>query len=209
LLRGPALTEEGADFIGRNLAKAKLAFGDVVLTAFGQYHWSCVERNKRLNDLATSQAFLHAPEIVECHDAGMRFKLNPERIRKTREQFEEQHRMILNIARDLWLWLEGRRLGRTFASPREYARASINKCAEAPSFRNFFLNARTFGLRAAFGRRAFRYPRERLFHALCLLLWDDVGKPEVAARVQTELQTHAADWPAFLEAYKRIWPNFG
>src|SRR5947199_6504474 len=47
---------EDADFVGRNLAKAKLAFGDVVLAMRGQYHWSCRERQKRLKKLAAESA---------------------------------------------------------------------------------------------------------------------------------------------------------
>jgi hypothetical protein len=209
LMEKGCLNEDDADFIGRNLAKAHLACGDVVLTVFGQYHWSCVERNKRLNDLATSAAFPRAAEIVECHDAGMRFKLNPQRIRNSRDQFQEEHRAISGIARDLWLWLEARRLARVFASPREYAFAPINKCPETFSVRNFFLTAKSIGPRAVFGRRSFRYPRERLFNALCLLLWDDVRDREVADRVRSELQARTGDWPAFLAAYKRIWSSFG
>ena len=35
-----------ADFVGRNLAKAQLALGDVVLAMSGRYHWSCLERHR-------------------------------------------------------------------------------------------------------------------------------------------------------------------
>ncbi|PYL00604.1 MAG: hypothetical protein DME19_04505, partial [Verrucomicrobia bacterium] len=45
-----------ADFVERNLAKAQLAFGDAVLTAFGRYHWSCLERHKRLKSLKMPEA---------------------------------------------------------------------------------------------------------------------------------------------------------
>ncbi|PYJ81282.1 MAG: hypothetical protein DME22_21485, partial [Verrucomicrobia bacterium] len=44
-----------ADFVGRNLAKAQLAFGDTVLSAFGGYDWSCLERHKRLKQLKVSE----------------------------------------------------------------------------------------------------------------------------------------------------------
>ena len=43
-LRRERFTPEEADFVGRNHAKAQLALGDVILTAQGQYHWSCRER---------------------------------------------------------------------------------------------------------------------------------------------------------------------
>ena len=50
-LAKPDFTADDADFVGRNLAKAQLAFGDVLLTAHGQYHWSCQERHRRLEQL--------------------------------------------------------------------------------------------------------------------------------------------------------------
>ncbi|MBI4658731.1 MAG: hypothetical protein HY735_07750 [Verrucomicrobia bacterium] len=52
-LRRNEFTPEAHDFIVRNLAKAKLALGDAVLAAFGQYHWSCRERHRRLAQLLT------------------------------------------------------------------------------------------------------------------------------------------------------------
>ena len=42
------LTREDLDFTARNIAKAQLALGDVVLTAIGKYHWSCIERHQTL-----------------------------------------------------------------------------------------------------------------------------------------------------------------
>jgi len=50
-LAGEKFTTDDADFVGRNLAKAQLAFGDVLLAAHGQYHWSCQERHQRLEQL--------------------------------------------------------------------------------------------------------------------------------------------------------------
>src|SRR6185503_1273964 len=47
-LQHEPFTPAHADFVGRNLAKARLAFGDVLLTVRGQYHWSCRERHRRL-----------------------------------------------------------------------------------------------------------------------------------------------------------------
>src|SRR5205823_13904433 len=43
-----------ADFVGRNLAKAQLAFDTTILTAFGRNDWSCQGRHKRVNQLKAS-----------------------------------------------------------------------------------------------------------------------------------------------------------
>ena len=69
---------------------------------------------------------------------------------------------------------------------------------------------RTFGPGAAFDGLALRYPRERLFHALPLLLWEP-GKfrePDVNARLQNQLRTAAREWTGFVSAYKQIWPLY-
>jgi len=57
LLGETTLGAEEVDFIGRNLAKAQLALGDVILAVFGQYHWSCSERHSRLAQLAVPACY--------------------------------------------------------------------------------------------------------------------------------------------------------
>src|ERR1051325_3043262 len=93
-LRREPFTSEDADFVGRNLAKAQLAFGDVVLTAYGQYHWSCRERHARLEriDSATAPAWL--PQALVHHSAGVNFKLHPCRTDLPAPALEARHRQI-------------------------------------------------------------------------------------------------------------------
>src|SRR4029079_11850136 len=55
LLDAGRLTREESDFVGRNRAKAQLALGDVVLAAAGEYHWSCRERQRRLEQLISQR----------------------------------------------------------------------------------------------------------------------------------------------------------
>jgi hypothetical protein len=58
---------------------------------------------------------------------------------------------------------------------------------------------------------AIRYPRERLLHALPLLLWNGEAsrEPEVTKRLQKQLRTEAADWAGLVAAYKQIWTSYG
>jgi hypothetical protein len=51
LLDSDKFLEKDSDFVRRNIAKAQLALGDVVLSAFGRYHSSCRERHRRLEKL--------------------------------------------------------------------------------------------------------------------------------------------------------------
>jgi hypothetical protein len=206
-----ALTAETADFIGRNLAKASLALGDAVLAAFGQYHWSVVERHRRLAALSASEAPAWLPQVQAHHAAGVTFKLHPRRILKSSEEYSREHRDISSLALQLWLWLESRRLNRRFETARDYALSGVDKCPGGPSWRNFLLTLRTFGPKGALSSLACRYPRERLFNALPLLLWngDDAQEPQIIRRLQQDLQTGASDRTGFVSAYKQLWPSYG
>ena len=57
---------------------------------------------------------------------------------------------------------------------------------------------------------AWRYPRERLFNALPLLLWEREPSAEPVRRLlQKQLHTAASDWAGWVAAYKNIWPSYG
>lgn len=206
-----------ADFVGRNLAKAQLAFGDVLLTAHGQYHWSCRERHARLQKLAAAgvpaagpEADAPVAELLRHHTAGVEFKLHPVRSDERRDTLAARSAGLSELGRRLWLWLENRRLGTVFASPREYAVTPLDVCPETSAVRNRLVSLRAFGPGTAIGTRGGRYPRERLFRALCLLLWAEDAVVEGAARraVQVELRTTAGDFPGLVEAYARLWSRF-
>lgn len=221
LLGRKELLAEDIDFIIRNLAKAKLAFGDALLTIVGQYHWDCMERHSRLakmvqsklsNSLADNSRPTHFSfqEIVVLHGQGVEFKLHPNRGLQEKAALEIEFRRISKLAAQLWLWLESLRLNRAFNSVQEYALSDLTKCNEQPAWRNYLINFKTFGPRALMHWEGLRYPRERLFNSLPLLLWNgEVSRePEIAHRLQRQLLTRAKDWQGFVSAYKEIWPTF-
>ncbi len=214
LLRETPLRPEPANFIGRNLAKAQLALGDAVLTAFGQYHWSCLERHRRLTQLAGSVSCyplstIHS-ELLRHHAGGVEFKLHPRRLRMPAAELEQAHQQISLLASQLWLWLENRRLQGSFSCIDDYVGSRANKCPETPAWRNHLLNLRTFGLKGALGLRGCRYPRERLFNTLPVLLWSAPVAIDSTAlqHLQRQLHTNACEWPDLVSAYKRIWPGY-
>jgi hypothetical protein len=206
-LDAPDLTPEAADFIGRNLAKARLAFGDAVLASFGQYHWSCLERNRRLNMLRFPGPLPWIDKVRHHHDLGVQFKLHPVRTAKSRQDFTSDSNELSNLGHQLWMWVERRRLNQPFASVRDYSVSTSPKCPEMPAWRNILLNLRSFGARSAATPLLYRYPRERLFNSLPLLLWDRAS--ETRQHLQAQLQTSASDWRGLLAAYKSIWPSYG
>jgi hypothetical protein len=201
------LTDADADFIGRNLAKAQLAFGDAVLTVFDQYHWSCLERHRRLKQLVAGEETPWLPEVCRHHAAGLHFKLHPCRASPDaattlQSQFEE----ISALALQLWLWLESRRLGRIFTSARDYALCPINKCPETNPWRNHLVNARVFGPPAFFQKHSSRHPRETVLNALALLLWEPSAlNSDLTRRLQNEFSFSTNDESDSVAAYKKLW----
>lgn len=152
------------DFIRRNIAKAQLALGDAVLTRFRQYHWSCLEREVRVQRL-----YLDLPwwdEVQRHHEIGVEFKLRPYRSTESREELVREHQAICALARQVWLWFESHRLSTPFASVRDYVACEANKCPETRAFKNLLINMKEFG------RPSLRYPRERLFNSCPSLLWE-------------------------------------
>jgi rhamnosyltransferase len=209
LLRKHQLSADEADFVARNLAKAQLALGDALLVAAGKYHWSCLERRNALATLAANDGPPSLREVQSHHDAGVRFKLRPGRISKPVPEFQAEHEIISNLALQVWLWLESRRLDRPFSSAHGYAFSRIEKCPGTPAWRNLLLNIKTFGARSVFDPVAERYPRERLMNSLPLLLWDEpLNDLRVKRHLQNELRTAASDWQGFVAAYQAVWPKF-
>jgi len=161
---------QSADFIRRNIAKAQLALGDAVLTRFGKYHSSCLEREQRVHAL-----FIDAPwwnGVQRHHAIGVEFKLHPYRSTESREELVREHQAVCALARQVWLWFESYRLSEPFGSVQEYVASEANKCPETRALKNLLINMKEFG------RPSFRYPRERLFNSCPTLLWESRPAPE-------------------------------
>lgn len=209
-LRRVQFGPEESNFVARNLAKVQLALGDVLLTAAGQYHWSCRERHQRLQRLEHFGNEQWRDTLCHHHAAGVAFKLHPVRSTAPRETLVRRHAELSTLAEQLWLWLEKLRLGTTFASPREYALSATDKCPETSTLRNRMVNVKTFGPAAAMQAGSARYPRQRLFHALCLLLWEKniLADAPLRQRLQRELNTRATDFGGLVAAYEQLWHRF-
>lgn len=198
---------DDADFVGRNLAKAKLALGDVFLAMRGQYHWSCRERQKRLRKLDADGALQYFSSLLPLHAQGVEFKLHPVRSRRSVAEFRAELDFIRDLARQLWLTLESRRLNESFPDTSHYSFSAIDKCPETSRNKNRLINARRFG---AVGFLNTRYPRERLLNSLPLLLWEhhEVLHGTHLAHIQHQLRTDARQYYDLVRAYESIWNIF-
>ena len=204
-----SLSLDDADFVGRNIAKAHLASGDAVLTAFGQYHWSCLERNSRLEELVIAEDFPWLPEVFQLHESGVDFKLHPQQSRESKETLQRQHEEITGLTLSVWLWLESRRLQQAFLSAMDYALSPLDKCPETNRLKNAALNLAAFGPTALRGGGISSHPRQRLLHALALLLWrNGLEEPVLLGRVQDELRCAARSPAEALAAYTSLWQRF-
>lgn len=210
-LRQGTLNADELDFVGRNLAKAQLAFGDAVLTLSGLYHWNCLERHQRLLKLKPIPLPPCFEDVRRHHAQGVEFKLHPRRTIQSREELETLFAELQNIGRSLWLWSESCRLNRQFDSVRDYALADARKCPATIGWRNGLISLRTFGPRALRSSGLFRYPRERLFNALALLLWDDEAatEPALTRRLQDWMLARTAQRQDLMFAYRGLWENYG
>ena len=197
-------TAADADFVHRNIAKAELAFGDAVLTAHGQYHWSCQERHRRLQQIIPDEPLSWLDDVRIRHAAGLEFKLHPERSTASRAALQARQTAVVALGLKVWLWQEKRRLGANFTCVSDYAWGTLNKCPETSRQRNVLVNLKVGGLRSLFKFNSFRHPREKILRALALLLWHrplppPLGRPGAAPPSLTSYFTD------LVASYKRLW----
>lgn len=206
-LEKPEFTSADADFVRRNIAKASLALGDALLVAYKQYHWSARERHRQVERIARTEGLPWLAEVRRRHAAGVEFKLHPKRSMESRETLFTEHALVSNLARDVFLWIEQRRLETVFISPAAYALSSRDKRVQPGALRNMLINVKALGLRPVLDARAGRHPRERILHVLALLLWDPdaLASPALLAHVQRELQTHATTPADIMRVYRELW----
>ncbi|HEY1173651.1 MAG TPA: hypothetical protein VGH19_19965 [Verrucomicrobiae bacterium] len=195
------------DFAGRNLAKLQLAMGDALLTAYGRYHSSCLERGERVQQLQSLPDFPWLDEVKRHHAAGVEFKLHPTRNVNDEKEIKALFNELANLSLKVWLWLENRRLNQSFATAREYAMSPVNKYPKTKWYRNWVINVIRFGPEIAMRQEALRYPRERLFNTLPLLLWESLPEDDLKLmdHLQEQLQTFATTPEALVHAYTRMW----
>ena len=206
LEKGPP-TRSTADFVVRNIAKAQLAYGDAFLAARGAYHWSCRERHRRLAALAEDKDSTWRQDMLRHHAAGIEFKLHPRLDPIAKDLLLLRLGEVTAFAMQSWLRLESNRLGGTYSSVRSYAEDGRNKCADSSPILNILLNFRADRFRLHAMPRPWRHPRQRIYHAMSLLLWEPnaTTDPLLQRQVSLELNLSPFQVSAWEPAYRALW----
>lgn len=199
---------EHADFVGRNLAKLQLGLGDAVLALHGRYHWSCLERHRRLRSLPFLLTVPWGANVLEQHGPGVEFKLHPVQTNQSAQDLAIRHQELRRLGEQVWLWLESNRLQTQFSSISDYPLPGVVKCPETSPAKNILINLRSLGWRALSGAYAVRYPRERLFNSLALLLFRPELDEQSLAKVRQALGTRQSTFPELVAAYQALWQQF-
>ncbi len=201
------LAPAAADFVRRNIAKVQLACGDAVLAAVGQYHWSCLERHRRLERLALAEPSPWLDAVLSHHGTGVEFKLHPTAGGLPHGALTTLHGEIAALSLQCWLRLEARRLGRAFPSARAYAEDAGDQCPESSPPINLLLNLRNFGFRLQIHPSPWRHPRQRIFRSMALLLWEPsaLAHPTLRGRLETELNVRGHAASHWIAAYRSLW----
>ncbi len=207
LLETGPLTRSGADFVVRNCAKAQLAFGDALLAARGAYHWSCRERHRRLAALSKNSDSTWLRDVLRHHAAGIEFKLHPQLDPISKDLLFVRLGEVTAFAMQCWLRLESCRLGGTYSSARSYAEDGRNKCANSSPLLNLLLNFRADRFRLHARPRPWRHPRQRIYHAMSLLLWEPnaTTDPVLQRQIRSELNLSAFHVGVWEPAYRALW----
>lgn len=198
------LAPSDAAFIRRNIEKAALACGDAVLTSLGGYDQGCRERHRRLEGLAITESPDWRESLVRHHRSAVGYKLHPDPRILASGVLSAMHAEVSELSLHCWLWLERRRLGRSFATAREYSRDPADKWPGTSVVRNAVLNLRADGLRLR--PNPARHPRQRALESLALLLWDPAAAlGEELAKLQRDLRTSETSYPGLVGAYESLW----
>lgn len=200
LASGDERTRNG--FVERNHAKVKLALGDAVLCARGDYHFSCRERARRVADMTPTDVPGAWPEVARLHAEGVAFKLRPRHASPPQEVLIQNQNTLTRLWLEVFLWLESRRLGQQFDNPMHYARWQGRIYPETPTWKNAALRVRDFLKYRTFLPHPTDYPRGALHRALAAVLGSHDVVPHAAYR---QLPGHFPHTPAEFESQFRKW----
>ncbi len=168
-------TPESLEFIRRNIYKARNACGDVCLIAAGDYHWSYVERLKKLEHYRSKDKLIDS--FYEKYRESVEYKLQP---RESELNLLQLQALLDDVIRDfekfnlriLWFWLKCPsdapeavygELERSYGGPENVGLTGTLK--------NLVLNILEVGMYGLTSKYCLKHPRYRLFSSMPLILF--------------------------------------
>ncbi|MBX3748948.1 MAG: hypothetical protein KF897_02515 [Opitutaceae bacterium] len=201
LARGDSRVHDG--FVERNHAKCRLALADAVLALNGRHHGSCRERAARLAG-PLGRVPPGWAQLRDWHREGVEFKLHPRHRHPEAAALGAAQAQLATAWREVFLWAEGLRLGRTFPDATAYATASGRLLPEFSAARNVLLHLRDRLRRGGALPGWTDYPRAALQRCLGpLLANDDAGR-----RLAAGLLGCAPETAALESAFRRWWVHY-
>ena len=175
-----------SDFVRRNYFKSVITLGDALLIAHGLYSTLSAGRSERLSALLGKMSQPLSFDLMSLYSDALRFKFWP-------AQFPDQpdEPKLMQLAKqwgEVFLYVEGRRAQRVWRNVQMYVECPDYREPEQNTWRNWprnFIRNRELGLLSV------RYPRERLYRDLPVLL--GLCEPPVG------------DWPAKSARFLEIW----
>jgi len=168
-LRWSAGEGEGESvFCDRIAAKLRMALGDAVLCLNGRYTVSCRERNARLGE-----ALRTPPDwaiIREGHAEGVAFKFRPAASGRSAGDWQGALRDLQAVWLRTFLWLEGERLGTTFADARACTDFEGRLFPGEVTWKNLLRQMRDLRRPVRLPFSGGEHPRARVWRALVFLM---------------------------------------
>ncbi|MEO0793791.1 MAG: hypothetical protein AAFX93_01440 [Verrucomicrobiota bacterium] len=185
------------DFIYRQHMKLALALGDAVLCISGQHNAFC-ETRKQL--VAALEHPLLTDEIRQLHATGVDFKQRPVEPPMSLD-LKGQNDRLRSLWLDVYLAVEGERLGRSFGSADQYAKANERLFPDESPLRCLALALRDRLKRGAALQPYTDYPRGALMRALVQL---NAETPDFV-QVGKNLPIENTEWNAIYNIYEVWW----
>jgi hypothetical protein len=187
-------------FVERNHAKCRLALADAVLALNGRYHGSCRERTRRLVE-PLAHLPPQWPTLQAWHREGVEFKLHPRHRAPDAAILRTAQEELTETWRNVFRWVEGHRLGRTFATDEDYVTYPGRLLPEFPAAKNLLLHLRDRLRRGGALPVWTDYPRATLQRALVSAL----AGGETGLKPAAKILGSSEDVAAVERAYRNWW----
>ncbi len=212
---GPKPGESAARTFIKHMAKAVIGYGDALLFFLGDYHWSYVEKARRMKRRTD------VPEAFrKAYADAMDFRFQPDYEAHMQREFDRWLQDAMALCQNVHLECERRRLGLADLQWRDYMRPFFegmlrDRMGSARAWARKTLNLlRTppcpLGELPVLARLGFRSGGVRgILTAVFPLVAYRVERETAARLLQTAGAVDGAGWGELDEAYLRLWAEAG